>query len=98
MNGIDKLSHEIGGRPLLAWSVDALASSGVVDRIVVVTAPERIDEVRTAGWLASSVVAVVPGGERRHESVARGLAAIDGDDDRVVLVHDGARPMPSAGL
>jgi 2-C-methyl-D-erythritol 2,4-cyclodiphosphate synthase len=43
-------------------------------------------------------VAVVAGGARRHESVAAGLAALDGADDRVVLVHDGARPLVTPSL
>jgi 2-C-methyl-D-erythritol 4-phosphate cytidylyltransferase/2-C-methyl-D-erythritol 2,4-cyclodiphosphate synthase len=98
MDGIDKLSHEVGGRPLLAWSIGAMATSGVVDRIVVVTTSDRVDGVREAPWLDPRVVAVVPGGGRRHESVAAGLTALRDDLDRVVLVHDGARPMPSAGL
>ena len=107
MDGIDKLSHVVAGRPLLAWSIDALAAADVVERIVVVTTPDRVGTVRGADWLDKRVVAVVPGGERRHESVAAGLAALDGagpagagpsGDDRVVLVHDGARPMPSAVL
>ncbi len=38
---------------------------------------------------------VVAGGQRRQESVAAGVAELErlgADDDRVVLVHDGARP------
>ena len=38
-------------------------------------------------------MAVVAGGVRRQESVAAAFAALDGPDDRVVLVHDGARPL-----
>src|SRR5262245_8046262 len=102
MDGIDKLAHQVAGRPLLAWSIDALAAAEVVDRIVVVTAPDRIGAIRGGDWLDERVVAVVAGGERRHESVAAGLAALDGGGERagdpVVLVHDGARPMPSPGL
>jgi 2-C-methyl-D-erythritol 4-phosphate cytidylyltransferase/2-C-methyl-D-erythritol 2,4-cyclodiphosphate synthase len=98
MDGIDKLSHEVAGRPLLAWSIDALASSGVIERVVVVTGADRVAHVREAGWLDERVVAIVAGGGRRHESVAAGLAAIDGPDDRVILVHDAARPMASSGL
>jgi 2-C-methyl-D-erythritol 4-phosphate cytidylyltransferase / 2-C-methyl-D-erythritol 2,4-cyclodiphosphate synthase len=98
MDGVDKLYHDVGGRPLLAWSIEALASSGVVDRIVVVTSPGRVEDVRAADWLDPRVVAVVAGWSRRHESVAAGLAALDGDADRVVLVHDGARPLVSAEL
>ena len=41
MGGTDKLAAEIGGRPLLAWTLDALAASPAVGRIVVVTSAER---------------------------------------------------------
>lgn len=101
MGGTDKLSHEIGGRPLLAWSIDALTVVPEIERVVVVTAADRVAEVRGATWLPNAVVAVVAGGDRRHESVAAGAAAldaIDAPDDRVVLVHDGARPLVSAEL
>ena len=106
MGGVDKLAVLIAGRPLLAWTLDAIAAAPVAGRLVVVTAPERIEALRDAPWLPSSVVAVVPGGERRQVSVAAGLAELDrldrtdggGADDRVVLVHDGARPLVSPAL
>ena len=101
MGGTDKLSHEIGGRPLLAWSIDALTVVPEIERVVVVTAADHVAELRDAPWLPAEVVAVVAGGARRHESVAAGAAAldaIDAPDDRVVLVHDGARPLVSAEL
>jgi len=98
MDGIDKLAHEVAGRPLLAWSIDALTSSGVVGRVVVVTSRDRLAGIRDAPWLPPTVVAVVEGGDRRHESVAAGLAALDAPDDRVILVHDGARPVPTSEL
>jgi 2-C-methyl-D-erythritol 4-phosphate cytidylyltransferase/2-C-methyl-D-erythritol 2,4-cyclodiphosphate synthase len=104
MGGVDKLFHDIGGRPLLAWSIDALAAVDAVERIVVVTSAERAAEIREAPWLSPRVAAVVEGGERRHESVAAGLVALDTLDAsdasgaRVVLVHDGARPLASPAL
>jgi 2-C-methyl-D-erythritol 4-phosphate cytidylyltransferase / 2-C-methyl-D-erythritol 2,4-cyclodiphosphate synthase len=98
MDGIDKLAHEVAGRPLLAWSIDALVASGVVERVVVVTSPDRIEAIRRAAWLDPRVVAVVAGGGRRHESVAAGVAALPAGGDRIVLVHDGARPLVSGAL
>lgn len=105
MEGVDKLAHLIGDRPVLAWSIDALAAIDAVERIVVVTTADRIAAIRVAPWLSGRVVAVVPGGTRRHESVAAGLATLDSLDagdpaanGRVVLVHDGARPVASPGL
>jgi 2-C-methyl-D-erythritol 4-phosphate cytidylyltransferase/2-C-methyl-D-erythritol 2,4-cyclodiphosphate synthase len=103
--GSDKLDADIGGRPLLAWTIDRLASSELVERIVVVSAPDRVDRIRSAPWLSAKVVDVVPGGARRQESVAHGIGALegaleersgtvpDGAPDRIVLVHDGARPL-----
>jgi 2-C-methyl-D-erythritol 4-phosphate cytidylyltransferase/2-C-methyl-D-erythritol 2,4-cyclodiphosphate synthase len=98
MGGVDKLFHEVAGRPLLAWSIGALVASSVVERIVVVTSADHVDGVRGARWLDARVSAVVSGGGRRHESVAAGLAALPDTDDRVVLVHDGARPLVSPAL
>lgn len=102
MGGVDKLAVELAGRPLLAWSIDALAAAPVLGRIVVVTARERVASVEAAPWLPRKVVAVVAGGLRRQDSVAAGFAALDrlapADDRSVVLVHDGARPLVSTGL
>ena len=95
MGGTDKLAVAIGGRPLLAWTLEALTRAAVVERVVIVTAVASVDAVRAADWLPASVVAVVTGGERRHESVAAGLEALASrgtPEDRVLLVHDGARP------
>ena len=104
--GSDKLEADIGGRPLLAWTIDRLASSDVVDRIVVVTSADRVEAIRNAPWLSPKVAGVVAGGARRQESVAEGVRAVaeldgpapDEATERVVLVHDGARPLVTAAL
>jgi 2-C-methyl-D-erythritol 4-phosphate cytidylyltransferase/2-C-methyl-D-erythritol 2,4-cyclodiphosphate synthase len=100
MRGIDKITEPIAGRPLLAWTLEAFANLRPIDRIVVVVAPNRVDEVRGAPWMLSRA-AVVAGGDRRQESVAAGVAEIEkggAADDRIVLIHDGARPTIGAGL
>ncbi len=99
MGGGDKLGLVVGGRPVLAWTLAALAATPIVRHIVVVTAAARVGEVAAASWLPSRVVAVVEGGARRQDSVARGIAVLGaGSPDDVVLVHDGARPLVSAEL
>jgi 2-C-methyl-D-erythritol 4-phosphate cytidylyltransferase/2-C-methyl-D-erythritol 2,4-cyclodiphosphate synthase len=102
MAGTDKLMALIGGRPLLAWTLDALLAAPEVQRLVLVTAPERVDTWRAAPWLPAGVTAVVPGGATRQQSVAAGVRYLDAIDpagrDRPVLVHDGARPLVSPGL
>ena len=99
MGGGDKLGLLVGGRPVLAWTLAALAAAPIVRRIVVVTAAARVGEISTAAWLPSRVVAVVEGGARRQDSVASGIAALgEGLPGDVVLVHDGARPLVSPEL
>ena len=102
MGGIDKVLAPVGGRPLLAWSIDAVAASPHVDRVVVVTAPERVEAFRAADWLPARVASVVAGGGSRPVSVANGvreLVRLDPDGgERPVLVHDGARPLVSPAL
>ena len=101
MGGVDKLSALVGGRPLLAWSIAALSASAAVDRVIVVVAPERVDEVATARWLPAGTE-VVAGGATRQASVAGGVRHLERTDpaggDRPVLVHDGARPLVSVAL
>ena len=107
MGSIDKMMAPIGGRPMLAWTLEALAASPVVARIVVVTSWDNLHGISGASWLPGRVTQIVVGGDRRQQSVAAGMEALrartrghPADDrlDRVVLVHDGARPAISAGL
>jgi 2-C-methyl-D-erythritol 4-phosphate cytidylyltransferase/2-C-methyl-D-erythritol 2,4-cyclodiphosphate synthase len=95
MGGIDKLEAPLQGRPLLAWSVAAMAGAESVRRVIVVAPPDRLDAVRAASWLARYDAAVVAGGERRSDSVLAGVRATDAP---IVLVHDGARPLASSAL
>jgi 2-C-methyl-D-erythritol 4-phosphate cytidylyltransferase len=89
----------LGGRPLLAHSIDLLEDHPAVDRMVLVV-PAEWEEPATllADELAAGkVVAAVPGGETRALSVAAGLDVV-ADDAEAILVHDAARPFASAEL
>lgn len=100
MDGIDKLAVDLAGRPLLAWSLGALAAAPEIARIVLVAAPERVAAVRGAAWLPAKVTDVVGGGRRRQDSVRAGFEALERDPggSDVVLVHDGARPLVQGDL
>jgi 2-C-methyl-D-erythritol 4-phosphate cytidylyltransferase/2-C-methyl-D-erythritol 2,4-cyclodiphosphate synthase len=102
MAGTDKLLAPIGERPLLSWTLAAMAASPAVGRLVLVVAPGREVEFGAARWLPVRVDAVVAGGATRGASVAAGVRALDaldpGRPDRPVLVHDGARPLVTRAL
>lgn len=92
--GAPKALRTLGGIPMLVHAVRAVASSRVVE-LVVVAAPEAsLDAV--AAMLGehsfAADVSVVAGGETRQDSVARALLTLPPEID-VVLVHDAARPL-----
>ncbi len=94
--GIDrpKAFASLGGRPLLAESLDRLDRSPWVDAIVV-AAPVGWEEpaILLAEELAATkVVSCVTGGATRADSVRAALADVP-EDALVVLVHDAARPL-----
>jgi 2-C-methyl-D-erythritol 4-phosphate cytidylyltransferase/2-C-methyl-D-erythritol 2,4-cyclodiphosphate synthase len=95
MAGTDKLLADVGGRPVLRWALDSLAAAPSVRDIVVVAPPDRVPALLAFPWLDALGARVVPGGERRQDSVAAGVRATHAE---VVLVHDGARPFVSASV
>jgi 2-C-methyl-D-erythritol 4-phosphate cytidylyltransferase len=89
-----KAFANLGGRPLLAASLERLERSEWVEAIVV-AAPEEWEEptILLAEELgAGTVHAVVTGGATRADSVRTGVGEVP-DDAAVILVHDAARPL-----
>jgi 2-C-methyl-D-erythritol 4-phosphate cytidylyltransferase len=80
--GRPKALVELAGRPMLQWSIDALARTEQIERIVVALPP---------GVPGPDGVLAVVGGASRSDSVRRALAAAGAGDP--VLVHDAARPL-----
>ena len=91
--GTDKAFLSLGNKPVVAWSLIAFERCPEVDRIILVV---RKDQQLAAKAVVrmfgiSKLQAIVPGGNKRQESVMAGLAACD-IDTRYVMIHDGARP------
>jgi 2-C-methyl-D-erythritol 4-phosphate cytidylyltransferase/2-C-methyl-D-erythritol 2,4-cyclodiphosphate synthase len=82
---------ELGGRSMLQRCVDTFVRHPRVGDVIVVLPPEIAAD--PPGWLTPSAarVRIVPGGERRQDSVAQGFDALAASCD-LVLVHDAARP------
>jgi 2-C-methyl-D-erythritol 4-phosphate cytidylyltransferase/2-C-methyl-D-erythritol 2,4-cyclodiphosphate synthase len=98
MGGLDKVTAELGGRPVLTWSFEVGERCPEIAAIALVVHPERRswaeEFVRAGAWHTPVVVCV--GGERRQDSVAAGVAALD--DVEWVAVHDAARPFAGVDL
>jgi 2-C-methyl-D-erythritol 4-phosphate cytidylyltransferase len=99
--GRPKALVELAGRPLLAWSIDALLQTAGVARVIVAMPPGAGPPT---GVTAAGGVTVVDGGASRSDSVRRALAAAagmgGGEEAELdfVLVHDAARPLLTPAL
>jgi len=89
-----KAFARLGGRPLLAESLERLEGSEWIDAIVIAAPPEWEEpSILVAEEIAATKVSsAVTGGETRSESVRLALADVPGEA-AVVLVHDAARPL-----
>jgi len=92
--GFDKLFAVIAGEPVIAHPIRAFNRATSVGEIIVVAREERHDEIqkisRDSGF--EKVRKIVPGGERRQDSVRAGLDRIS-HDAKYVAVHDAASPL-----
>ncbi len=87
---------DLGGKPIIAWSLEAFSRAIEIGEIVVV-AP--LDHLARAEEFAkkhcgTKPFKVVPGGATRQESVKNGLSA-SASSMELVAVHDAARPFIS---
>ena len=86
---------EIGGVPVLIRSLRAFLAVPRVDAVCVAVRGaerERV-EAQVAEYKLGPLVHMVEGGDHRQESVGNALAALECDEDDVVLVHDAVRPL-----
>ncbi len=93
--GGPKAFVQLGGRPMLAWSLVALDGATSVQAVVVAAPPGAEDRVAEVAEAAGVEADVVPGGEHRSQSVANALEHVDTE---LVVVHDAARPLVAPEL
>lgn len=87
----------LGGVTVLRHAVAAFAAHPRIAGVQVVIREEDrgMFEAAMAGL---AILPAVPGGAERQDSVRLGLEALAPHDPALVLIHDGARPFPDAGL
>lgn len=93
---------ELGGRPIIDYTIAHFAEHPMVSRIVISCLeswmPYLESFLRTRHY--TTPVDVIAGGSTGQDSIFRGLAHLrerhPGDEEAVVLVHDGVRPLIDA--
>lgn len=94
MEGIDKLFLSFGGKPLLAFTLEAFQRHPGIDAIVLVASSavkERFEKEIRGRFELPKLITVVEGGEERQDSVYNGLLSFP-ETPELVLIHDGDRP------
>ena len=90
---IQKQFLEIGGKPILYYSMECFQKSPLIQDIILVTGEDMIsycqsEIVEKYGF--TKVFKVTAGGKERYDSVYAGLLCCQDTD--YVYIHDGARP------
>lgn len=93
---VPKQLLKLGSKPILIHTLEKFEGCESVEEICVIVPGDRIDEIRKLAveWNIQKVKHIVAGGEKRTDSVARGLQALDESTD-IVLIHDAVRPFVS---
>lgn len=88
---------EMHGKPIIIYTLEHFEGHNDVDNIVVVCLREWIAELEKLirKYEITKVVKIVPGGDTGHDSIYNGLCAMKElcNDDDIVLIHDGVRPL-----
>jgi len=96
---INKLLLPVAGRPVLAWTLDAVLGCPAIEWIGVMGQPEDEEAIQAILLAARPTRPVrwILGGDTRQESVRLGLAALPAAAE-AVLIHDGARCLATPEL
>lgn len=93
-----KQYRTLGGRPVLARSLEAFSGHPRISAVVTVIHPDDRDLYDLSSAGLGKLIDPVPGGATRQESVRRGLAALEASKPEIVLIHDAARPFVPADV
>lgn len=98
MQGIDKIFYPLGGAPLVWHSIATFLEHPIIEDIVLVTSASNLEQAVevVAEHGANGIVKVCEGGDRRQDSVHRGLQLLDNCE--YIIVHDCARPFVSEDM
>ena len=92
---------ELNGKPIIIYTLELFDNHPDIDGIVVACLSEWIPflEKMIRKFEINKVVRIVPGGQTGQESIYHGLTAAEeyalseSDDNPIVLIHDGVRPL-----
>ncbi len=100
--GVQKQYIELKQKPVIAYTLDAFESSGIIDNIILLVGEGQetyVEKEIVEKYHFQKVSAVIPGGKERYHSVWEGLKVLEEQEAGIqeeeqtafVFIHDGAR-------
>ncbi|MFD9897245.1 bifunctional 2-C-methyl-D-erythritol 4-phosphate cytidylyltransferase/2-C-methyl-D-erythritol 2,4-cyclodiphosphate synthase [Mesorhizobium sp. NPDC059025] len=93
-----KQYRHIGGRAILARTIETFLSHPRIGQVVVVIHSDDLELLQKAVGDHLAGVTIVTGGRTRQDSVRLGLVALDDGTPEKVLIHDAVRPFADRDL
>ncbi len=92
---------DLNGKPIIVYTIELFDNHPDIDAVVCVCLESWIPflEKMLRKFEINKVVKIVPGGASGQDSIYKGLCAAEeyakgkGDDNAIVLIHDGVRPL-----
>ena len=92
---IPKQFVEVGGKPILVYTLERFSKHPMIDSIVVVCKEGWKESV--SGFIKrfnlKKVMRIVQGGNTAIESIEQGICAVSFDTNDIVVIHESVRPM-----
>ncbi|WP_394279473.1 SDR family NAD(P)-dependent oxidoreductase [Microbacterium sp.] len=91
--GIPKQLIKIAGKAIVEHTLEALEASPLIDEIIIMMNAAALDELEhlLRSGRFPKLSRILPGGETRNDTTKLAIAALEGDDTKV-LFHDAVRP------
>ena len=95
---------DLHGKPIIIYTIELFDNHPEIDAIVVVCLESWIPflEKMLKKFEISKVVKIIPGGTTGQDSIYKGLCAAEefvynkGEENAIILIHDGVRPLITA--
>lgn len=96
--GFDKMTAQLAGRPLVAWSLEAFENCPDIGPCALVCAEDRLEELSALAAPYKKFRHIIAGGAERADSVLNGLRVLQPAHPVLVAVHDAARPLVTPAI
>lgn len=97
-SGMPKQFLEVFQKPIIIYTLEKFEKCQDIDKVIIACNASWIDHMKglLEQFHISKVLDVIPGGSSRQGSLENGIKCIKkdgGNDDDIIVVHDGVRPL-----